>query len=699
MPAFESKPASGKAKGIPTVVLAIGGAFLGMIVAVAIFFGSGLANPKPVVTKLREPEVPKDTPAAKAKLNARKTEQAASKFETNFKEALAAGNIASATRMATTKEPGMTSAFLALCRQYSTDSKASTRAAVASALGAHLADKPADDPDFLKLMDDKDQKVVLACIESLEAMKPCPPAFARKALSVGSKETASPEIRERLTAWVRNLNPLPAGLVTVFALEADTKVGELRPVVAEALAQARLEPKNGMELARKFITDADPKVASAGIRMVAQYGKGNRADALASLLKALDSNQGDVRKAATTEIESIGKIGAADLPALLKALGQTGDASRVKACQLIGSLGPDAKPALNALVPLAKQPSTPEVTTAAITAIGMMGKAAESEIAVVREGATSQHASVRGSAVVALAKISRDPKSLAALIEAVGDADPLVSNAASAGIDSMNPPPGSAEDMKVLESMLNGKQPAVRAKVFSIAARIGPDAKSVVPLAIRALDDPDTAVMIQAGLALMAQPDRQAPTLSKMQSELFAALPNPAKESTALAILDFIAQAGPKAAPAIPTLRRALGPEQRPAAILKASIKACGSLGKEGIPLIPDLLNHVGEPVNPPTDTIENFTEAFLKARHNQAVVDAIAAMGPSAVPEMEKLFTRPQIGARFFALLVFEKMGGAAKDAMPTISKLAAANGDPSALVNGTAVRVRTKLESESKK
>ena len=130
MPAFESKPASGKAKGIPTVVLAIGGAFLGMIVAVAIFFGSGLANPKPVVTKLREPEVPKDTPAAKAKLNARKTEQAASKFETNFKEALAAGNIASATRMATTKEPGMTSAFLALCRQYSTDSKASTRAAV-----------------------------------------------------------------------------------------------------------------------------------------------------------------------------------------------------------------------------------------------------------------------------------------------------------------------------------------------------------------------------------------------------------------------------------------------------------------------------------------------------------------------------------------------------------------------------------------
>jgi hypothetical protein len=146
-------------------------------------------------------------------------------------------------------------------------------------------------------------------------------------------------------------------------------------------------------------------------------------------------------------------------------------------------------------------------------------------------------------------------------------------------------------------------------------------------------------------------------------------------------------------------LRRALGPEQRPASILAASIKASGALGKEGIPLIPDLLNHVGEPVNPPTDTIENFTDAFLKARHNQAVVDAIAAMGPSAVPEMEKLFTRPQIGARFFALLVFEKMGVAAKDAMPTISKLAAANGDPSALVNGTAVRVRTKLESESKK
>lgn len=699
MSAFESKPASAKPKGIPTVVLAIGGAFLGMVVAVGIFFGSGMADSKPVVTKLREPEVPKDTPAAKAKLNARKTEQAASKFESSLKDALVAGNIATATRLATTKEPGMTNTFLALCRQYSTDSKASTRAAVASALGAHLAEKPIEDSEFLKLMDDKDKKVALACLESLENMKPCPAAFVRKAFSVASKENSSPEIRERLASWIRNLTPLPPSLVTVFALEADTKIGELRPVVAEALAQARLEPKNGLELAWKFISDPDPKVASAGIRMVAQYGKGNRSEALVALIKALDSKQEDVRASATTEINSFGKIGSGDLPALMKSLGQGGDGSRAKACALVGGLGADAKPALGVLVTLAKPASSPELAAAAIAAMGMMGMAAESEIGVVREATTSQHASVRGSAVVALAKINRDPKTLAALIEAVGDNDPLVSKAASEGIDSISSLPGSPEDLKVLESLLAGKPAPVRAKVFFIASRMGTEAKALVPQAVRALDDPDTAVMVQAGLALMAHQDRQAPTLAKMQSALFAALPNPAKESVALAVLDFLAQAGPKAAPAVPSLRRALGPEQRPASILAASIKASGALGKEGIQLIPDLLNHVGEPVNPPTDTIENFTDAFLKARHNQAVVDAIANMGPTAVPEMEKLLARPQIAARFFALLVFEKMGHGAKDALPAIGKLAAANGDPSPLVNGTAVRVRSKIEVESRK
>lgn len=699
MPAFESKPSSAKPKGIPTVVLAIGGAFLGMLVAVGIFFGSGMADSKPVVTKLREPEVPKDTPAAKAKLNARKTEQAASKFESSLKDAFVAGNIATATRLATTKEPGMTNAFLNLCRLYSNDSKATTRAAVASALGAHLADKPGEDLEFLKLMDDKDKRVVLACLESLENIKPCPAAFVRKAFSVASNENSSPEIRERLASWIRNLTPLPPSLVTVFALEADTKIGELRPMVAEALAKARLEPKNGLELAWKFISDPDPKVASAGIRMVAQYGKDNRAEALVALIKALDSKEEDVRASATTEIVSFGKIGLSDLPALMKSLGQGGDGSRVKACALVGGLGADAKPALSSLVPLARPSSAPELATAAISAMGMMGKAAESEIGVVREATTSQHASVRVSALVALAKISRDPKSFTALIEAVGDTDPLVSKAASVGIDSINPLPGSAEDLKVLESMLAGKPAPVRAKVFSIASRMGADAKALVPQAVRALDDPDTAVMVQAGLALMAHPDRQAPTLAKMQSALFMALPNPAKESVALAVLDFLAQAGPKAAPAVPTLRRALGPDQRTASVLTATIKASGALGKDGIQLIPDLLNHVGEPVNPPTDTIENFTDAFLKARHNQSVVDAIAAMGPTAVPEMEKLLARPQIGARFFALLVFEKMGQGAKDALPSIGKLAVANGDPSPLVNGTAVRVRAKIEAESRK
>lgn len=699
MPVSQTNQPDGKSKGIPTVILAIGGAFLGMIVAVAIFFGSGMADPKPVVTKLKEPEVPKDTAAAKAKLKTRKTEQASSKFETSLKDALVSGNIAMATRLATTKEPAMTAPFLALCRQYAADPKPATRAAVASALGAHLADKPAEDADLIKMMDDPDKKVVLACVDTLESLKPCPAGYVRKAFSVAGKASTGPEVRERIAGWFKNLSPLPDNLVTVFALESDTKAVELRPVVAEALSQGKIDPKNGMDLARKFVADANPKVAAAGIRMISQFRKSNRAEALSALLVALDSAQADIRETSAAELGSFGKIESTDLPAIIKSLGQGGDESRSRACGLAGSLGEQAKPALVALAKLAKAPSSPALMAAAISAMGMIGKAAEPEIGAVRDGLASSNAAVRGASVVALAKISRDAKSLAALLESVGDADPVVSKAASSGIDSMVPPPGTPEDLKVLESMLSGKPPQVRAKVFSIAAALGPDAKPLAAKAVEALDDADRSVMVQAGLALMSQPDRQAATLAKMQQGLLGAVSSPAKEPLALAWLDFLAKSGPKAAPAIPTLRRVLGPEQRTAAILEGAIKAAGAMGKEGIPLVPDLLNHVGEAVNPPTDTIDNFTAAFLKARHNQAVVNAIAAMGPMAIPEMEKLIARPQIGARFFALLVFDAMGAEAKDAIPAIRKLASADNEKSPLVNGTAVTVLGRVEAATRK
>lgn len=699
MQPFESKPPSAKPKGIPTVILAIGGAILGLVLAVAIFFASGMANPKPAATRLKEPEVPKDTPAAKAKLNARKTEQASSKFESSLKEALSKGNIAVATRLARTKEQGMTGAFLDMCRQMAADSKAGTRAAVAAALGAHLAEKPVEDTDLLKFLDDRDRQVVLACVESLEAMKPCPIAYVQKGFEVAAKADSGKEVRERIAAWLRGMTPLTPTLVPVFTREAGSKVAEIRQVVAEALAQAPLENKAGLEIARKFVADDNPIVASAGIRMIARYRQGNRAESLGALLRALDSKNPEIQSVANKEILGLGKPNPEDLTPLTNALGEGGERSRARACALLGTLGPDASPALSDLARLAKAAASPSVAAAALAAMGMMGKAAETELAVVRDSCISSQASIRAAALVAMAKISRDGMALAALFEAVADPDPLVSKAAGEGLDSLTPPLGSADDIKILESMLKGKTGPVRAKVFAIAAAIGPAAKALAPHALQALDDPDPLVMSKAALALMSQPERQSATIARMQATLFSALSNPAKEKLVLGILEFYSLAGPDAVPAIPALRRVLGPEQRSAAVVSAALKAAGSLGKGGVPLIPDMLNHVGEPANPPTDTIDNFTGAFLKARHNQAVVDAIAAMGSAAVPDMEKLIARPQIGARFFALLVFEKMGEAAKSAMPVITKLAAANGDPSALVNATAVRVREAIAAAGRK
>ena len=690
--------ASSKAKegnGILTIFLAIGGAFLGMGVAVAIFFGSGMANPKPPAPAPTAPVSKKTEPSKTAPV--KKTDNGLANFESSFKAALTSGNSGTATRMAATKDSAWTNAFLALCHTHATDAKATTRAAVASALGVHLAAKPSDDPDFLKLMDDADPVVVKACIESLEGIKPCPVVFVRKAFAVAGKSGTSSDTQERIAAWLRTLSPISANLITLFALEADTKVAAIRPVVAEALAQITLEPKVGLPLAKKYLADSDAKTQLAGIQLVANYRKTQRAEVLEDLLTMAGSKTDDVRMAAVKELEGFKPMQAADISVLTKSMDLPAPDARAKACNLLATLKADALPALPAMVKLIKDPDS-KVQSEAVAAIGMLGKDAAKEATVIRPLATSPNALVRAAAIVALARIDRDAKTIDSLFEALTDSDSTVAKSANSGIDSLSPPLGSS-DMKVLEARVTHKSPVIRAKVFAVAATMGTDAKPLVSQALKALDDTDTNVMIQAGRALMAQPDQQNATLGKMQTVLMASVGTPAKEPLALATLDFMAQIGPKASPAIPNLRKLLAPGNKNKNVVLAALNVAGKMGKEGLPLLPDIFNLVVDAVNPPNDTLENYMAVYLKSGVNQGIVSAIANMGAPAVPEIAKLLERKEPGARYFGLVVLDAMGTPAMKAMPAIENLSKADTEKVMLIQLTAVAVKGRLNDPMKK
>ena len=687
--------ASSKAKegnGILTIFLAIGGAFLGMGVAVAIFFGSGMANPKAPAPAPTAPVSKKTEPSKTAP--AKKTDNGLANFESSFKAALTSGNSGTATRMAATKDSAWTNTFLALCHTHATDAKASTRAAVASALGVHLAAKPTEEPDFLKLMDDADPLVVKACIGALDGIKPCPVAFVRKAFSVASKSGTSADIQEQIATWLRTLSPLPGNLITLFALEADTKVAAIRPVVAESLAQITLEPKVGMPLAKKYLADADAKTQVAGIQLAANYRKSQRAEVLELLLPMAGATASDSRNAAAKELDSFIPIQTADVAVFIKSMDSAIPETRAKACAMVGTLKADALPALPALAKLIKD-TDPKVQAEAVAAIGMLGKDAAKESASIRPLVTSPQATVRAAAIVALARLDRDSKTIDALFEALADTDQTVVNGASSGIDSLSPPLGNG-DLKVLEAKVVHKSPVIRAKVFAVAATMGADAKPLVSQAVKALDDPETSVMIQAGKALMAQPNQQNATLDKMQMVLMASVGTPAKEPLALASLDFMAQIGPKAAPAIPALRKLLVPGNKNKNVVLAALNAAGKLGKEGLPLLPEIFNLVVDAVNPPNDTLENYKTVYLKSGVNQGIVDAIANMGKPAVPEIAKLLVRKEPGARYFGLVVLDAMGPPAKDAMSAVENLTKPDNEKIMLIQLTATAVKGRLQEQ---
>ncbi|NBU75991.1 MAG: hypothetical protein EBS30_12345, partial [Planctomycetes bacterium] len=289
-------------------------------------------------------------------------------------------------------------------------------------------------------------------------------------------------------------------------------------------------------------------------------------------------------------------------------------------------------------------------------------------------------------------------KTIDSLFEALTDSDSTVAKSANSGIDSLSPPLGSS-DMKVLEARVTHKSPVIRAKVFAVAATMGTDAKPLVSQALKALDDTDTNVMIQAGRALMAQPDQQNATLGKMQTVLMASVGTPAKEPLALATLDFMAQIGPKASPAIPNLRKLLAPSNKNKNVVLAALNVAGKMGKEGLPLLPDIFNLVVDAVNPPNDTLENYMAVYLKSGVNQGIVSAIANMGAPAVPEIAKLLERKEPGARYFGLVVLDAMGTPAMKAMPAIENLSKADTEKVMLIQLTAVAVKGRLNDPMKK
>ncbi len=95
----------------------------------------------------------------------------------------------------------------------------------------------------------------------------------------------------------------------------------------------------------------------------------------------LPIEQWDLEK---TAIDSLGRIGAAAVPALVQSLQQPNPETRLQAANVLGRIGPDAQAAVPELVRALRDPNL-EVRKAATRALGQIGPAAEEAVAPLLE--------------------------------------------------------------------------------------------------------------------------------------------------------------------------------------------------------------------------------------------------------------------------------------------------------------------------
>jgi HEAT repeat protein len=209
----------------------------------------------------------------------------------------------------------------------------------------------------------------------------------------------------------------------------DSRLPSIRRNAAEALGQLGSSAKPAVDRLSKALGDEDPEVrvhAAVALWRIEKnpkafpvleelLGKGNaatahlaavglgqiggeNAEAAASLVRALDHADADVRRAAS---RSLGRIGAKALPVIRITLAKGTEEARRMAVEALGEMGPEATGELTAALGNDK----PAARREAARALGRLGTKAKAGEAALLEAVSDRDEGVRQAAAEALRKV------------------------------------------------------------------------------------------------------------------------------------------------------------------------------------------------------------------------------------------------------------------------------------------------------
>lgn len=493
--------------------------------------------------------------------------------------------------------------------------------------------------------------------------------------------------------------------------------GEARPTLVGALKHKDADTRRASVLAlgsiapgekdvgaaiTGLIHDPDEEVRKAAVVSLGGWGAGG----VGPLIAAFRDKSEAVASAAQAAVV---QIGPAAVPELARALGKPDDPKTEHAAFALEKTGnkysstwndvEDVTPLLiNALLdedmrmrpPLARfgaravpavsrvlrESENWEIRRAALVILEMMGDEAKGVVPTLIDTLRDKDAELRDRGIRILGKLGAHAAAAApALVEALRDDEEVVRDAAARVLAGLG-----KEARPALPALIKGVQAgdlAILDGASRVLAHMGAEASPAVPALIESLakvDERTATAVIKALGGIGPEAGQAAPELVRIlennragwgirqaaASALGRTRGPGALEALEEALLDDSVEAvrfaaasalGTFGGEAVPPLTKALISPDR--GVRKQAALALSALGKEAEPALPDLTNALLD------------QDAFVRA----GVADALVGLGGTAVPALVNALERDDL--RIPALLVLEKIGPAAKEAVPALARL----------------------------
>jgi HEAT repeat protein len=496
--------------------------------------------------------------------------------------------------------------------------------------------------------------------------------------------TFCPDLSENRNQAIRILGPeLPA--ILVKALKDDDE--EVRRSAMWALGRFARDGATTFPALRDAMKDANPTVRRFALEAIcaSNVPDWKKAEVLAGALE-----DREVRGDAILRLNDMYREASGAVPGLVKLLEDMDQKPDVLVIQLLGRIGPDAKPAVAVLTKGLEHPE-PGIRSRMAEALANIGPQAKDAVHSFEAALADEDDGVRVAAARALWFVQGDRSGAVPILAQALSIPPegKGSNVAMSAAQALGEiGPAAKEAVPDLVKAL-GRDDYARGEAAQALGCIGPSAEAAIPALAAMMADPNIDDSGRAATALGRIGPTAIPTLTDaLQSR---------NEQVRWGACHAFARLGPAAKPAVPLVAEALYDEY--SFVRQEAAAALARIGPDAKAAVPAL-----------TEALRDRCEEV-----SQTAVQALANIGPAAKPaapalaailhaEREKvLAVRDRRSSRFapdrrdFCFAIMETLGHLGPDAAEAAPELRAACTEADTLLRAKAAYTLWRVEGKT--